>query len=159
MLTQERLKELLSYDAGTGVFCWASHGRRRRVGDVAGYWHARSGYWYIKVDGVCYGAHRLAWLYKTGELCDEVDHRNLLRNDNRFTNLRAATRAKNGANKLKQANNTSGYKGVSWDRCRNSWKVQIGGRSIGYFNDRVEAARAYDEAARAAYGEFARTNL
>lgn len=75
MLTQARLRELLSYDPVTGVFTWAcDHGHRAKKGDVAG--HTRDRYTTIGVNGKNHMAHRLAWLYMTGEHpTHEVDHR------------------------------------------------------------------------------------
>jgi hypothetical protein len=63
-----------------------------------------------------YLGHRLAWLYMVGVWPDdEIDHWNRDPSDNRFTNLRDATHAKNGFNSGKRSNNSSGRKGVSLD--------------------------------------------
>ena len=60
-----------------------------------------------------YSAHRLARLYQTGWWPPaHIDHVNLDKADNRWSNLRAATRSLNGANRFRQANNSSGFKGV-----------------------------------------------
>ncbi|HLP67790.1 MAG TPA: AP2 domain-containing protein [Rhizobium sp.] len=92
-----------------------------------------------------------------------VDHRNLSRLDNRRANLRTATKSQNGYNRTKRSDNKSGYKGVY--RCRQTglWRAEISAEKIkhklGRFADPIEAARAYDEAARRLHGDFARTNF
>jgi hypothetical protein len=91
---------------------------------------------------------------------ERVDHKNGDGLDNRRANLRPATNAENGQNRRGlDARNTSGYRGVSWDRRAAKWQARIalnGRRShLGYFTDPVEAARAFDEAAVRLFGEFA----
>jgi hypothetical protein len=90
-----------------------------------------------------------------------VDHINLNGLDNRRTNLRPATRAQNMHNRRLNANNTSGYKGVSRDRSK--WRAHIKlnsrQRSLGTFATPEQAARAYDAAARELFGQFARLNF
>jgi hypothetical protein len=90
---------------------------------------------------------------------DHEDHDGL--NCQRY-NLRVATRTQNNANRRK-SRGVSQYKGVSWDDGRSNWRVCIGvnGRNkhLGKFTHEVQAALAYDEAARAAFGEFAVCNF
>lgn len=92
----------------------------------------------------------------------EVDHRNHDGLDNRRGNLRLATRAQNLANRGLLRNNTSGFKGVCWDRSRKKWLayIDVAGRRrhLGRFGDRGDAAGAYNEAALKYYGEFACLN-
>ena len=91
---------------------------------------------------------------------DHVDNDGL--NNQRF-NLRIATHAQNLRNRGKNSNNTSGYKGVTWDKERKKWAVQImiNGKHIycGRYDDVVEAAAAHNKAAKKYHGEFAVLNV
>ena len=91
----------------------------------------------------------------------QVDHINHNRLDNRRDNLRLATRSENQVNKRLRCDNTSAYKGVSWNRGR--WEARIrlpGGRvNLGRFDDPVQAARVHDAAAHYLYPDFATLNF
>ena len=94
----------------------------------------------------------------------QVDHINGNGLDNRKENLRLCNNAQNAFNASKQCNNKSGYKGVcSWSKGVKKWRAQIQFNSkvihIGSFQNKEDAARAYDEAARKYFGEFARLNF
>jgi hypothetical protein len=94
--------------------------------------------------------------------CKGVDHVNGNGLDNRRINLRPATPSQNGANRPPQRNNTSGYKGVYWNRPGQNWfaRIKVAGRPVhlGMFADPTEAARAYNRAAMEAFGEYAWLN-
>lgn len=163
MLTQVRLKELLSYNPETGVFTWlaypnAQYRSSARIGHPAGSITTR-GYRCIGVAGRIYAEHRLAWLYMTGEWPkDQIDHRNGVKTDNHWANLRKATHSQNAMNKTTYKSNTSGHKGVS--RFRDKWaanvSVQGHQKFLGYFTTVEGAAAAVAEARTKLHGDFAR---
>jgi len=161
-LTAEWLRELLDYDAETGVFTWlVSANNRTKAGSVAGSPHG-GGYIIIGVRGRMYLAHRLAWLWVHSEWPPhDVDHINLDKTDNRIANLRLATRSQNKANTLRPFTNTSGVKGVSWHRQGRKWqaRIKVNGKNknLGLFTNIDAAAAAYRHAADEHFGEFART--
>lgn len=160
-LTPEDLRRLLAYDADTGAFTWlVALSRRIRPGRKAGSLNG-NGYVQIRVFGRIYAAHRLAWLYVHGEWPPEqIDHMNGDRADNRIANLRPATATQNHANMRRPRDNTSGSKGVYWDKANSKWvaNVRIGGKTkyLGRFDRIEDAAAAYKNAAHKYFGEFAR---
>lgn len=115
-----------------------------------------------RFDRRLYTASRLAWLYMTGEWPEnEIDHINLDRSDDRWLNLREATRAQNSFNTPRRSNNMSGAKGAYWHSQHRKWcaHIKIDGelKHIGLFATIDEAAAAYAAAAKLHRGEFART--
>lgn len=94
-----------------------------------------------------------------------TDHKNHNTLDNRCENLRTATHSQNNRNRNKRTpqNSTCSYKGVSWNKRDRKYQVHITiknkKRHVGYFDSEEDAARAYDEAARKQYGEFASLNF
>lgn len=160
-LTQERLKELLHYDPITGIFTrLVTTSQKSLSGSAAGSMDAK-GYLVMSIDGRFYKLHRLAWFYVTGTWPeDQIDHRNRLKNDNRFDNLRDATNALNKANGGVYSNSSTGLRGVRYHRPSGKFQARcwFDGRrkSLGYFTSAHEAYSAYCEAAKTMYGEFAR---
>lgn len=131
-----------------------------RAGHLAGGEGAK-GYWMIGINGKRYYAHILAWFYMTKAMPDvEIDHQDRDRKNNRWNNLRLATRRQNAANAKLPVTNTSGYKGVSWNRKLKKWFVTIRqeGKSVylGRFSSPADAAQAYRDAAQRIHGQFAR---
>jgi len=146
MLTQDRLKELLSYDPDSGKFTWKISRGGVRAGSVADSLNSL-GYIRIGVDGKTYKAHRLAWLYTYGYDPEHgIDHKNGIRNDNRISNLREVSQVCNMQNTKVSSNNTSGFPGVSWQKQRQKWVAQImvQGKKygLGYYEDPLDAALA-----------------
>lgn len=95
------------------------------------------------------------WVHYNGPVPEgfTVDHADRNTLDNRVSNLRLATLSQQAQNKrLLSSANTSGYKGVSRHTQSGKWwaRIRVGGKeiSLGLYADLIEAARAYDEAAR-----------
>lgn len=93
----------------------------------------------------------------------EVDHKDNSGLNNTRENLRYATHSQNMANSQLALNNTSGYKGVSWDNNRQLFQVGIkvkGKRiALGRYSNIEQAAEAYNKAARYYFGEFGYQNI
>lgn len=162
MITQSELKELLDYNPDTGVFTWKKTVNSRAVILSAAGNQDYNVYIRITIYKKKYAAHRLAFLYMTGEWPKEVvDHINQIKNDNRWTNLREATVSQNNINSKKQKNNKSGYRGVYWYNKNQRWRVQIKYKSkyitLGSYTDIKEAAEVYKKKALELYGDYAGT--
>ena len=115
----------------------------------------------IRVDGAGYRAHRLAWLYMTSEWpTDVIDHINGDGTDNRWSNIRAATKGQNQCNRRMSRNNTSGRQGVYYRQHRGSWAAEIWFNDkkqyLGTFATKEEAVAARAAAERQLHGAFAR---
>lgn len=156
LITQSRLKSLLTYDADTGEFCWAvSTSNRTPVGSVANC-RDKNGYVVIRVDKKLYKAHRLAWLYEYGVWpTKNIDHINQTPGDNRIANLREADQHENNQNRRVQRNSQSGVTGVSWNKTHNLWQARIytreGCRSLGWHKSKDAAILARQNAEREIY--------
>ena len=161
-ITYERANQLLRYDPETGELFWKERPSRSKilVGSRAGCL-APDGYWVLKMDGVVHKAHRVAWLLTTGHLplCD-IDHIDRDRSNNRWGNLRLAPNNSrdNLQNTKKPSNNTSGVKGVSWNKALGKWAVSIkaGAKPVflGYYYDFFDAICAR-KSAELVYHTFA----
>jgi hypothetical protein len=159
-LTADLLRIVLEYNEYSGQFIWRIPPKNQsiKIGDVAGYLRS-NGYWYIKIGGRSYSAHRLAWMYVHGVWPPRlIDHINGVKSDNRIDNLRPASMSQNKANGALYASSSSGFKGVT--KCKNKWKAQITHNQVvvylGLFNTREEAHETYLKAASERQGAFAR---
>lgn len=166
MLTAERLRELFRYDPATGSFtrlvAIGPHGCHR-AGRVCGSLTV-TGYLEICIDRRRFLSHRLAWFYIHGRWpSHEIDHINGVRNDNRLANLREATHAQNLANIGIPKHNTSGLKGVCFDKSRGKWVAGINRKgtriNLGRFDTAEQAHAAYLAAAKVLHREFARPSF
>lgn len=159
-MTQNELKKILAYDPLTGVFTWIAprNNRYAKAGAAAGY-ERENGYIRINIAGKLYYAHRLAVLYMTGEFpTNDTDHVNGTRSDNRWVNLRAATRSQNLANKVVSSSSATGVKGVVFNRTKKKYVVNITVNGVqkylGRFSDIEVAQSVYESAAKELQGEF-----
>ena len=159
MITKEILQSKLDYDPETGIFTKKTNSWKFKIGDVAGC-KSPKGYILIGIKNKQYLAHRLAWFYVYGDLPQFIDHINGNPSDNRICNLRKCTKSENSKNRGKQKNNTSGVKGVTWDKQCNKWKAQIkfNGKvkNLGVFKDLEFAALVVKEARTKFHGVFAK---
>lgn len=156
-LTQELLKEQVSYDPKTGEFTRLVRSSNSvNVGDKAGCLNKITGYVEFSVFGTLHKAHRLAWLYVHGHFPPEqIDHINHDKADNRIDNLRLCTAATNSQNQTMYKNNSSGVTGVWRDTERKNWMVYISVRgkriTLGRRED-INDAIALRKAAEKKYG-------
>lgn len=111
-------------------------------------------------DGGGYATQRLHTFLTGWPLVDHIDGDGL---NNQRSNLRQAGASENNQNARKHAAAYSQYKGVSWCKREGRWFAQIQyqhrRRHLGYHASELDAARAYDVAARELFGEFARPNF
>jgi hypothetical protein len=109
--------------------------------------------------------HNAIWEYYNDPIPDgyTVDHINRDTLNNQLSNLRLATDSQQAQNRRLRSDNTSGYRGVGWNKGARKWRARItvDGKVIfiGDFADKEEAARAYDAAAIEHFGEFAVLNF
>jgi hypothetical protein len=160
-LTAEYVRSILEYHPDTGAFTWRVSRRCVRIGSPAGKTCDR-GYRYIKISQRTYLAHRLAWLYITDKWpANEIDHIDGDPSNNRFSNLREATRSENNCNTGARKNNSSGFKGVSFCNRSKKWRanISLNGKniSLGYHQNLDAARAAYEKASNKLHGKFSRT--
>lgn len=160
MISRANLKRMLRYNPRTGVFTWLIDAAASVTsGSVAGGIDEK-GYWRICINGRKYRAHRLAFLYMTGRWPKRhVDHRDMKRSNNRWRNLREATRSQNHCNSGPRRNNKCGFKGV-YKRKDGTFLAQIQHNKkkfyIGLYKSAMAAHAAYLRMARKLHGNFAR---
>lgn len=151
-----RLRELIDYDPETGIFMRKlSVSWRHRPGTRADVVQPRGraeGYYYARVDGRRYSAHRLAWLYVYGEWPKhQIDHIDGNPGNNRIANLRDVTASMNQQNhKRVPKKSKSGFIGVSLKRGRWMAALTFDGKQIylGYYDKPEDAHQAYLEGKR-----------
>jgi hypothetical protein len=157
VITAERLRAILHYDPETGIWTWlirpsdkVAPGTKTGFGGPSGFYPC------IFFERRKYLAHRLAFLYMTGDWPpQEVDHINGDKQDNRWVNLRLASKSQNMAN-VPWKGNQSGFKGVTLHKQSGLWMARCRKRFFGYFRTAEEASEAYRKGVVEEYGEFAR---
>lgn len=159
-VTASMVRELLCYDDASGLFVRPRSSQGAKAGPAGCI--RRDGYVVISVGGYQHLAHRLAWLYTTGEWpTDLIDHINGERSDNRWSNLREASKQTNGQNMRRASaqNTTSGLLGAHFDKRRGMWracirapvldgKIKSRNIEIGVFSSAEKAHAAYVAAKR-----------
>lgn len=139
------LMELLAYDRESGFLYWKAREPKwfdgktqEKCNRSAKWWNGRfagkqafniagtRGYLVGSIFNVMYKTHRVIWALETGQWPKfDIDHRDMNRTNNKFSNLREATQAQNQANVGALRTNTSGYKGVFFDKRRSRWEVSL----------------------------------
>jgi hypothetical protein len=159
----DTLKKHVCYNSETGQFVRVhSHHPKVKIGDIAGT-VSKEGYVSIRIESRVYKAHRLAWLYVTGNMPTKlIDHINGDKSDNRWKNLREVTNQENCRNQKIRITNKTGYKGVMHTKDKSAYCVQLchnGNYIVEYpFNTAEEAALRYNELAKIHFGEYAKLN-
>lgn len=159
-LTLTRLRQVLDYCPETGAFTWVKAlSTKGLVGQRAGFINAE-GYRIIGIDKVIHRAARLAHLWMTGEWSPLIiDHIDGDRSNDRWSNLREATSAQNNANAQVRKGRAL-PKGVLLRRNGEGFEARISInktiKSLGFFPTIEEAEASYNEAAKKAYGAFAK---
>lgn len=156
----EHLKNRLSYDPATGALTWlrpSPLSRHIKVGDEAG-WTNTNGYRRVSIDGQAYHVHRVIFKMMTGSDPEyDIDHVDGNRSNNRWANIRPATRSQNNYNRRA----TATRKGAHILRTAGRFRARItaNGREIhlGTFRSPEEANASYAEAAARIAGAFARS--
>jgi hypothetical protein len=161
-LTQQRLKEVLHYDPLSGEWTWLADMKTGRgagrvhikKGTRAGTVSSAKGYRKIGVDGRRYWAHRLAFLWMTGEWPKHhVDHIDGNGGNDVWTNMRDVPRGVNMQNvRRATVDSLTGILGVTFNRARKKWVAQISinskSKGLGYFDTADAASAAYLSAKR-----------
>lgn len=149
-ISAEDARKLLDYNPETGVLTWKVSRRGVVVpgleaGTVKTFPTGKT-YRLVKLHRRQYRAHRVIFLLMTGKFPDgEVDHENGNGLDNRWCNLRDATRTQNQQNTRRGVRNTSGFVGVGFDKKRQKWRVfaNLNGKEHGgRYNSYEEAVAA-----------------
>jgi HNH endonuclease/AP2 domain len=165
--TYEYLNKCFSYDPTTGVLTRKTR-PREHFKSVASWKITNAqfagktvttldgkGYICVSLDQRTYRAHRVIWAMTIGEWPEkELDHINGVTDDNSLGNLREASRSQNLRNTKKPRKNTSGAKGVTWDKSRTRWIARINANGKAHHLGRF---KTFEEAERVA--RFARPNL
>jgi hypothetical protein len=144
-LLHDKVKRELIYAPETGALSWApGYGRKGRAGGAAGYQH-KTGYRRVSFNGTTYQEHRLIWFWMTGAWpALLIDHRNRVKSDNRWDNLRLATFKDNIINSGLRADSLA-VKGVNRDPDFGTYRavIMVAGVSKTIGSSKCQIAAAY----------------
>jgi len=157
VLTQVYLNEVFEYK--DGALYWKIDKKKKKPGQLAGRTKI-NGYCEVRLDGKLYGTHRLIFMMVYGYLPKIIDHIDGNPSNNFIDNLREASHAQNMRNSQRPKNNTSGFKGVYFDKRNSNWIAQcvVDGNKfhLGSFKDIHDAASAVTSFREEHHKEFAR---
>lgn len=159
-LTQEAARALFRYDPKSGNLYWRFGPPNRIAAHQSGVRRSDGTYSLaVNIGKIHYAAHNIIWVYVTGKKPKgEVDHINRIKCDNRWSNLREASRSQNQANTGLYKNNTTGYRGVSFDKSIGRYRAIFSkngkNRCLGVFDRPEEAHEAWKQTAIVNHGEF-----
>ena len=158
MLTKEQVRLELNYDPETGIFTRKTPSKKYKIGEIVGC--NSNKYIYVRCNKKQHYAHRLAWLYMYGYWPKIVDHINGNTEDNRICNLREATLSQNQHNSTIPKNNTSGVKGIYFNKESQKWmaRVYLNNKCIylGIFQNIEDAQKTIVNARKQYHGIFAK---
>lgn len=161
MLTHQELLQRIEYNPATGIIYWRANNKRAGTIVLCG---GSKGYRRIVIGQKQYSEHCIIWFYMTGEWPRlQIDHANMVRDDNRWANLREATHTDNIRNRHVNPLSRTGLKGISFaPKQQKKWRARykLNGKDIyiGSFSTPEEAHAAYARAAESVFGKFARIN-
>jgi hypothetical protein len=163
MLTINRLREVLAYNADDGEWTWLKRtgpGCNKVPGERAGSIDKDMGYRILSIDGEKYRGARLAYFYVNGRWPKgQMDHKDRVRSNDAWANLRVVTGSRNSINR--PGVGKSKLKGVDLHRGRWRARLRVDGKLIdlGYYESAISAALAYDIQAFGHYGTYAKLNF
>jgi HNH endonuclease len=163
MMTAELAHSLWFYEWESGALVWRDSPRIGKKAGMRAGTIGSHGYWIVTFEGKKYRASRIIWLMVNGRWpLPEIDHQNGNRADDRFNNLREATRTEQLGNTRVRVDNSLGVKGVSPSShspgkfcafiCRGGKR-----KNLGTFSTIMAARAAYDAAAVEWHGQFSRS--
>lgn len=171
--SKEYLRICFDYDRETGVLRWKNRPREHfsdeanfirwqkyMAGRVAGVIRKKGVYRQINMGGRSIMSHRIIWKMETGEEPLTIDHKNTMKSDNRWENLRPATAAQNSQNRRGKVKRNGGtLKGANWNKADRVWRASIRANGttlyLGRFSTEADAHARYREEAARLHGEFA----
>lgn len=152
LISKEILHELFEYR--DGLLFYKSTGKEAKSLQYNGYIR-------VKINKICYLAHRIVFMMHHGYIPKSLDHKDGNKLNNSIENLRPATDSENNCNRKIHKNNKSGVKGVNWHKGNNKWCAvcSINGKQnlIGYFDNIEKAKIAVELFRKDHHGEFARS--
>ncbi|EHB2726780.1 HNH endonuclease [Salmonella enterica subsp. enterica serovar 4,[5],12:b:-] len=157
-LPPEELREKISYCEDDGKLYWI-----KPKGFKLASSKDNKGYRIMTYEGRKYKQHRIVYWLHTGEWPEQIDHKNGIKDDNRYANLRPATNSENGLNRHKQQFNKHGYPRIGFNAETGKYdayvRVNFSSRRVCGFDSKEEAAAAADILNYQVNGEFATFGL